>query len=103
MKLLTMEIKMKYILKILSYSFLLTGFVWIIYIVLMMETSNKDYSLMIFHIKNLPDKELITRKAAASEIRGFQLDICHTIHTLIMPAILMLVGGILNGLKIRKN
>ena len=82
---------------------MLIGFTWIIYICLKMDVSNKDYSLMVKHVKNLPEGEMILRKDAVSEIREFQLDIRHYNQSLIIPALLMLIGGIINGMNRKKS
>ena len=88
--------------KMTAYIMMSVGFLWIAAACLDLFGS-PHHTLWIWHSKNLPAGEMIPRENAVSSMRDMALSIQDTYQPLIIPASMILLGGILNGRKRRKD
>ena len=88
--------------KVISYALLLIGFVWIAGVCLDLFSA-QHHSLWVWHSQNLTAGESIPRDDAVSQMRKLELAIQNVYQPLVIPALLMLIGGILNGIKKNKD
>ena len=81
---------------------MLIGFIWITGVCLDLFSA-KHHLLWIYHSQNLTTGKMIPRIDAISQMRKLELDIQNVYQPLVIPALLMLIGGILNGTKNKKK
>ena len=81
---------------------MILGFLWIAAVSLDLFGS-PQHTLWMWHSKNLPTGELIPRVNAVSSMREMALAIQNSYQPLIIPATMLLIGGILNGRKRRED
>ncbi|MDA3797858.1 MAG: hypothetical protein PF692_02130 [Kiritimatiellae bacterium] len=82
--------------KIIAYSLLLIGIGWILFVCL---DSAGPYASWMWYSQNLTEGEMIPRTDAIFQMKKLQLALRDEYRILIIPAILMLAGGIINGTK----
>ena len=85
--------------RIIVYSLLLIGIGWILFVCL---DSASPYALWMWHSQNLIEGEMIPRADAVFQMKKLQIALRDEYSILIIPAILMLAGGIINGTKTKK-
>ena len=88
--------------KLTAYIMMSVGFLWIAAACLDLFGS-PQHTLWMWHSKNLPAGEMIPRVNAVSSMRDMALSIQDSYQPLIIPASMILLGGILNGRKRRKD
>ena len=88
--------------KVIAYAFMLIGFTWITGVCLDLFSA-PHHTLWIWHSQHLTAGETIPRDDAVGQMRKLELAIQDVYQPLVIPAFLMLVGGILNGIGKRKS
>ncbi|MBC2603551.1 hypothetical protein [Puniceicoccus vermicola] len=79
--------------RILAYSLMFIGFAGCLAVGL----SSYHHTAWIWHTQQLKEGENIEREAVESEMRALSLDLNERYRIAILPASLILIGGILNG------
>ena len=74
---------------------MLIGLVWIGWVCL---DSARPYALWMWHSQHLTSGEMIPRDDAVAQMKDLQLALRDLYRPLIIPALLMLAGGILSGI-----
>ena len=84
----------------LGYFLLIAGFLALVFMCVIV--SARTHSLWIWHTKNLSDQQ-ITITMASDALRDVTLKSNGLVRQAILPALVMLVGGILIGFKKKEN
>ncbi len=87
--------------RIAAYACMIIGFVWIAGVCLDLFGAH-HHVLWIWHTQNLTAGETIPRTDAVDQMRKLELAIQDVYQPLVIPAGLILLGGILNGIGRRK-
>ena len=72
------------------------GLLWIATVCL---DSARFYSLWMWHSQNLTAGELIPRTDAVNQMKDLSLAVRNIYRPLVIPAVMILVGGVLNGIR----
>ena len=88
--------------RLTAYALMLIGFMWIADVCLDISSA-RHHDLWIWHSHNLTARELIPRTDAIGQMRNLELAIKNVYQLLIIPAALIVFGGILNGTGKRKK
>ena len=78
------------------------GFIWIAGVCLDLFGA-QHHVLWIWHSQNLTVGDTISRADAVGQMRKLELAIQEVYQPLVFPAGMILLGGILNGIRRRKN
>lgn len=81
----------------IAYTLMLIGFAWIICICLDIFSA-QHLSLWLIHSQHLTSGTMIPRDDAVSQMRELELAIQDVYQPLVIPALFMLAGAILNGI-----
>ena len=84
--------------KLIAYTLMLIGFAWIAIVCLDLLVA-LHHTLWICHVQNLPPGDMIPRGEAIDQMRSLELAIQDVYQPLVIPAFMIVVGGILNGTK----
>jgi hypothetical protein len=87
--------------RIAAYALMIVGFVWIAGVCRDLFCA-QHHTLWIWHSQNLTAGEMIPRTDAVDQMRKLELAIQDVYQPLVIPAGLILLGGILNGIGRRK-
>ena len=87
---------------LIAKTLILGGFIWIILLALEYLIPN-SHSSWVWHSQQLGALDNISKHKAVESLRELQLDIKKQKFIFLIPAILMLVGGLLNGRKNEKK
>ena len=88
--------------KSIAYTLMLIGFIWITGVCLDLFSA-RHHTLWIWHSQNLAKESLVPRDDAVGQMRKLELAIQAVYQPLVIPAFLMLVGGVMNGLGRRRT
>jgi hypothetical protein len=88
--------------KLIAYALMAIGFIWIAGVCLDLFGA-RHHVLWIWHSQNLTAGEQIPRTDAVNQMRKLELAIQDVYQPLVIPAGLILLGGILNGIGKRKT
>jgi hypothetical protein len=86
--------------KKIAYMLLLIGFAWILLVSLGILT---DRSLGKYLCWPIEETEMVPRSEAVAQIQAVLTGVRHMYGSLIIPATMMLLGGILNGIATAKR
>lgn len=85
-----------------AYALMAIGFVWIAGVCLDLFGA-QHHVLWIWYSQNLTAGEMIQRADAIGQMRKLELAIQDVYQPLVVPALLIVIGGILNGIGKRKG
>jgi hypothetical protein len=83
--------------KVVAFLLLLIGFA--VFLILCIDVSGYTYRSWIMHMRNLPSGDTVTREAVSSEIREMSLQYNQYFRFMIWPALSMLTGGVMLGIR----